>query len=200
MLNTLTRLVARHRRALAALTAGLLILALARVVSPPPPPTAPLLVAARALPGGAPITADDVRVIRVEPAAVPEQAFTESGSVVGKTLAAPMSKGSPLTAHSLVSARAAAPGRVLAPLRISDQDLARLLVVGDTVDILTASELGSSVVAREALVMAIPAKQAETGFGPSGVGGALIVVQVTPSEATALAAAAARGRLSVAWR
>ncbi len=85
------------------------------------------------------------------------------------------------------------------PVRLSDAAVAQLLAPGDVIDVLGSELRGpTEVVADELLVTDVPTGDAGIGssFGSDGDG--LVVVAVTPDETLALAAAAARGPLTVA--
>ena len=82
------------------------------------------------------------------------------------------------------------------PLRLADAEVAELLNPGDVVDVIGSELRGStSVVAVSLPVVDVP----ETSGGAFGAGGdGLVVVAVSAADALDLAAAAARGPLTVA--
>lgn len=152
------------------------------------------------LPGGTRLGPDDLEVRRVTAADAPRGLLDAPEQLVGRTLAAPAAGGQVLTELALVTARApVAAGRVVAPLRLVDADLARLLRAGDVVDVLAADDQGTAarVVAPSARVVTVPSGSDEAATETPGT---LVLVEVSPSAALALAQAGAAGTLSVTWR
>jgi pilus assembly protein CpaB len=108
-----------------------------------------------------------------------------------------------LTELSVLSDRPiVAEGKSIAPLRIGDETVVGLLRVGDRVDVIASapeSGTGAEVIAEDVRVVTIPRPPAD----PSGLdaGGAdpltLLLVEVTPDQATLLADAATTSQLSV---
>ncbi|MGH3366316.1 MAG: SAF domain-containing protein [Nocardioidaceae bacterium] len=201
-LRSLRRAVTLHRRLLAAgCTAAAVAIGLG-VVSPPPPPTRPVVVAATDLHGGGVLTHTDLDLLRLPPEAIPAGAAARPARVVGRTLAAPVRDGEPLTdvrvlGPSLVQAYG--PGLVAAPVRIADADSVALVRVGDRVDILApdpSSQLPTSVAVADAPVVAVPRPQEEV----ASTAGALIVVAVSTDEALQLAQHSVLGPLVLTLR
>ncbi|MFJ4970887.1 RcpC/CpaB family pilus assembly protein [Streptomyces sp. NPDC088755] len=114
-----------------------------------------------------------------------------------------------------ISDSGAEPGRpsmrlVSAPVRIADAATVRLLRPGDRVDVIAVGEAGDDarVVARDVRVTQVPGPAAEgdarRSGGPGTIGadaapeGALVMLSVERSTATALLGAGVSGRLAVA--
>ncbi|MGK5555860.1 RcpC/CpaB family pilus assembly protein [Actinomadura kijaniata] len=182
---------------LAALGTGLALVALRPVATA----GVPLTVAARDLPGGATVTASDVRTVRVPSGSVP--AGTVAAPVT-RTLAGPMRRGEAFTDVRFLGPDLLdgyGPGTVAAPVRIADAEAARLLRPGDRVHVLDApkpdavSEARPSaptrLVASSAPVIMVP-RAADNASGQ----GALVVLAVDRTQAAALAGAS--GTLSIA--
>jgi pilus assembly protein CpaB len=199
--------VAWHRRLLAAgLAAASTALGLT-VVAPAPDPTVPVLAAARDLPAGAPLVERDLRPLALPPDAVPEGALRPGAAVLGRAPAGPVRRGEALTDVRLVGPGlldALGPGLVATPVRIADAGSVGLLRPGDRVDVLaarapTVAEAGgaarASPVVQGVRVLTVPS--AEDGGLADG---ALVVLATREPEATALAAAAVDGPLSVVLR
>jgi Flp pilus assembly protein CpaB len=192
-----------HRRAFAALLAGIAVLAGLSSLSPHPPPSRQIWIAARDLTGGAPLTSRDVTAVAFPLADVPAGALAGSASVVGRLLAAPVRRGEPLTDVRLLAPSLLAalnrPGLVAVPVRVADGPAAAALVrSGDIVDVLgtsvadDGSQLGTTrVVVASVTVLAVP---------PTGDDAGLVVVAATPGQANALADATSTDRLSVVLR
>ena len=118
--------------------------------------------------------------------------------LVGRRLAAPVAEGQILTPLALSAAAAdVARGHVVAPLRLADADLAALLRAGDLVDVVAADDqTAASVVAAAVRVASVP----EPTDGAEAASGALVLLEVTPATALALAQAAVSASLTVIWR
>ena len=196
------RWLRRHRRAVTAALAGACLICSLEAAAPARPVTVAVVVAARDLPGGATLSAADLQQGRLPPAAVPAGALRLNGDAVGRSLAAPVRRGEPLTDVRLVGSRlvdALGPGLVATPVRLADAAVAGLLRAGDRVDVLAAPAdpaLGTrtTVAAADVPVLAVPVVDA------TGDQGALIVLATTPRAAMTLAAAAGSQRLSVTLR
>ncbi len=195
--RSLRRTVLARRRSLAAACAGVAVLAAVQAARPQPPPTVPVRVASHDLASGTILSADDL-VTRRYPAAV-----APPGSVpraVGRTLAAPVRAGEPVTdvrlvAPSLVSGY---PGRVALPVRVADADAVALLRVGDRISLVAADPRRgtASYVAIDVPVLALPIPDADPSesAGPSG---RLVVVGAFPADVDQIAGAAATDLLSI---
>jgi Flp pilus assembly protein CpaB len=203
-------LLARHRRPLAALSAALAVAAGVAAARPPTPPSTPVLVAARDLDTGAVPGPGDLRTVRLPPGAVPDHALRRPEDTHGRTLAAGVRRGEPITDVRLVGPQLrGSPGSVALPVRFADADAARLLRPGDRVDVLagpqrdaaadTGGPAGSatashaSVIARDTTVLTRPA-------GEQGGEGGLLILAVAPEAATAIAGAAASAPLTYMMR
>lgn len=198
--SAVRRLVLRRRRLLSALCAAAAVLACLRTVEPPPPETVPVLTAARDLPSGAVLRSDDLVTLRLPEEAAPD-GLTRVRDAVGRTVAAPLRRGEPVTDVRLMGRRLldGYPGLVAVPVRIPDAGAAGLLRVGDRVDLLSTDPTGSapaSVVAPGVQVIALPPPDEETS-GAGAVNGRLVVVATSQSVAEELSAQAVRGFLSL---
>jgi Flp pilus assembly protein CpaB len=166
----------------------------------PPTETTSVVVAAEDLPGGAPLTADDLTTAELPVDAVPSGAATGIDPVAGRTLAAPLRRGEPVTDLRLVAPTLldGYEGLVATPVRVADPAVARLLSVGDRIDLVAVAADGgrADVVAGDAAVVAVPRPTSDDGM----VGGALVLVAVPEHEAMALAEAAVRSVVSVVLR
>ncbi|MEV8568253.1 hypothetical protein AB0436_22200 [Streptomyces sp. NPDC051322] len=124
--------------------------------------------------------------------------------------AAHAARAAPGAAHRRPVVRSGVPGAgkaavVSAPVRIADAATVRLLEPGDRVDVIAIGDLdrapgaggapaGARVVATDVRVTGVPDVERAS---PPGGGGALIVLAVSRSTATALAGAAAHSDLAV---
>jgi pilus assembly protein CpaB len=199
----LVRLLSWHRRKLAVLAAMGATAAGISAATPPSPPTVEVVVADRQLSGGRQLTDSDLTLRNLPASAVPRDAITDPAAVVGRTLVAPLTRGSVLTELSILGDRpTVADGSVIAPVRISDATVISLLRVGDRVDIVAADpESGkhARVIAQGVRVVTIP--RSISGGGGLDPGGtdpqSLVLVEVSSDQAIDLAEAAAGSQLSL---
>lgn len=188
-----------HRRKLAVLAVLAAVLTGLAAAAPEGLPTVSAVRVTEALKGGARLTTDDLEVVEVVASDAPDGVVADPAELVGRVLAAPVPRGQVLTGLAVVSARGS-PGRVLAPLRLSDPDTVALLRAGDVVDVLAADAQSEQafVAGRAVRVVTVPAPpDPESGADP---GGALVLVEVDAETARVLARAAVSATLSVIWR
>lgn len=187
-------------------------------LAPPPDPTVPLLVAARELPAGARLAAEDLVTVRVPPEVVPAGALTRAAALE-QVLNAPVSTGEPLTSTRVrySSLLAGAPGTVALPVRVADAAAASVVAPGDRIDLLatvpdaTSSGTGTvRTVGRDLPVLLSPGQPDGSRdddalgaitdpWGADGLGG-MVVVAASTREATTIVAASAQGSLWLAVR
>ena len=145
-----------------------------QVFSPTPTDQADIVVAARNLPGGHVLVADDLAIRRVDPDAVPQDSMSDVEALIGRRLAAPVTGAEPLTAVRLLGRsalhdydRELGGVAVMTPVRISDAGGLVLLHPGDRVD-----------------VLAVPATESAGGGAapesPGAGGGARVVLASAP--------------------
>jgi Flp pilus assembly protein CpaB len=202
VLRRLHRRTLVHRRPLAALCVAGAVLVGLQAASPPPPATTPVWVAARDLPSGTVLEAGDLSQVSFTPASVPEDVVPGPRSVVGRTLAAPLTRGEPMTSgHTLGAGLLTGyPGRTAVPLRIADAATVALLRVGDRITFVAADPDGRTAartIAVDVPVVAIPAAS-DDAFA-SGTPGRLVVVAVPEEEAREVATYAATSILIPVW-
>jgi Flp pilus assembly protein CpaB len=168
------------------------VIATVHAVRPSPGHMVAVTVAARDLPSGTVLSQDDLVVRRYPPGIAPAE--SDPGAV-GRTLAAPVRRGEPVTDVRLV---AAYPDRVALPVRIADASTVALLRVGDHVDLVAADpRRGRATYAAVDLpVLALPST-ADDDHASAGLTGRLVVVAAMPSDVDEIAGAAATDLLSV---
>lgn len=175
-----------------------------RAVAGPPPPTEPVLVAARDLPAGTVLSADDLATRRF-PAGVAPGAAVSRADALGRTTAAPLTAGEPVTVVRLMAPGLldGYPGLVAVPVRIPDPDSVALLQVGDRIDLLATDPGGggTALVARQVPVLALPGgpDDASASVTGSAVAGRLVVIGTTADLSERVADASVRGFLTVVW-
>lgn len=203
----------RRRHAVAAVLLGLATTVVVQTLSPAPEPRQTVVVAAAALPAGTTLAAQHLRTAQIPVAVLPVGAPGTSETVVGRTLAVPVTEGTVLGGTLLVDETATGPpGTVVAAVRLAEPTLLALLSPGTRVDLLAASPLldhgeghtagPATTLALRALVLPPPtAPREEGGFLTGAVGAAgtavdLLLVAVTPEEAAVLANVAGRQPVS----
>lgn len=198
---------------MAAVLVGLATTLVVHRLSPTPEPRDPVVVASTALPAGTTLTADHLRTVYLPSAVTPEGSPGDADAVVGRTLAVPVTSGTVLGSTLLVDDTSTGPpGTVVAAVRLAEPALLAVLTPGTRIDLLAAtpvhdhgegaSTAAATTLAVRALVLPTPTSpQEETGF-LSGAGGTtpgsadLLLVAVTPDEATYLANVAGRQAVS----
>lgn len=201
-LRRFRRRVLLHRRPLAALTAAGAVLAALQAISPPRPETVEVWTARRDLPGGTVLRDTDLASARLSPDTVPAEVVSDPQEVVGRTLAAPMSRGEVVTALRTVGRGLlhGYPGTTAVPLRITDAAVVDLLRVGDRVSLVVADPDGraaSRVLLEDVPVVAIP--RPREGALSSGTPGRLVVAAVPTASASDVAATASTSILIPVW-
>ena len=198
LLRRARRVVLARRRLLAALLTGVAVAAGVQAATAPPPPSVGVLTAARDLPAGAVLGSADLVTVDFAPDSVPAGATRDA---VGRTLAAPVRRGEPVTDVRLLGPALTAgdPELTAVPVRLPDAAMVALLDVGDRIDLIATDPQGSgaSVVATGVPVLALPPVSAEADG--SGQPGGLVVVGVAPAEVTGLADAGVRLFLTYAF-
>jgi Flp pilus assembly protein CpaB len=196
--RSVRRAVLRRRRPLAALLTAVAVAAGLHAVAGPEPPSVPVLVAARDLPAGAELGADDLRTVRFAPGSEPDGAVDRP---VGQVLAAPLRSGEPVTDVRLVGPELTVgePGLVAVPVRLPDPGMVALLDVGDRIDLVATDpqQGGASVVAADVPVLAIP--ESDQTASAAGLPGRLVVVGAASGQVEAVADAAVRSFVTFTW-
>lgn len=193
------RAVLARRRLLAAALTAVAVGAGVQAAAAPPPETIPVLVAARDLPSGVMIGADDLSEVAFAPESVPTGLAAD---VVGRTLAAPLRRGEPVTDVRLVGPALTDghPGLIAVPLRLPDAGMVDLLEVGDLIDLVAADPQGGDpqLIATGVPVLAIP-EPAASDPGATGLSGRLVVVGADETDVTRIADAAVRYFVTFAY-
>ncbi|HEU0087301.1 MAG TPA: SAF domain-containing protein [Pseudonocardiaceae bacterium] len=162
----------------------------------------PVVVAARDLAPGTVLGAGEVLLRELPATAVPVGAAQVTAAVQGRTLAAPVRRGEPLTdlrltGSALARAVSADPAAVSVPLRLPDPDIAALLHPGAVVDVVTLGPQGQPVVlASGARVLAV----LEAATDTVAKEGRLVLVALDSTGATRVAAASLAHSVTVTVR
>jgi pilus assembly protein CpaB len=159
-----------------------------------------VVVAARDLTPGTVLEASALTLRALPAQSVPDGTARTPTAVLGRTLAAPVRRGEPLTDVRLTGPDLARtvttnPDTVSVPLRLADPGVAALLHPGATVDVVTVGEREGEpvVLARGARVLAVLEAGTRTGERE----GRLVLVALDPVAATRVAAASISQTLTV---
>ena len=175
-----------------------------------------MLVAARDLPPGTTLAADDLVTVPLPASARPSDAPSDPSGLLGRQVVVPLLAGDPVLARHLLNAGLLAgygSDVVATPLRLADPSALAVLRPGDVVDVIAAISGGSmaggdgraSVVASRVRVLLTSASGSpEAGGGvlsaPAGTDSSSVVLATTSQQALAIARAAVGSRLSVVLR
>jgi len=190
----LRRSVSRHRTVLVAAVLSVGVVVAVTAARPPPPESELVAVAAHDLVPGRPLTAADVRAVRIDPSAVPDGAYAPAEVPLGRLVAAPTRRGETLTDVAVLGPGLVGGlprGSVLATVTVRAV-VPGLLQVGDVVSVVATDPRGSvasQVVAEAATVMWV-ADVGAVGDAPDPGGGdaSRLVVSVPAAEALELSA------------
>ena len=204
------RWLRRHRRPAAALLLALAAGLSVHAVAGEPPPGVAVAAAARDLPAGQVLRADDVAVVELPASLVPDGTLA-SGEATGRALSSAVRRGEPLTDARLVGPdqlAAAPPGTMAVAVPVAEPATLAMVRPGDTVALLAASSVDGQldgaapepahVVVEQAVVLAQPVTPAGGLLDAPTGGGPVLVVAVSRDEALRLADASANLRVSVA--
>ncbi|MCW2799056.1 MAG: hypothetical protein JWQ70_528 [Aeromicrobium sp.] len=193
-MNQLHRFVFEHRRVLAAICAGLAVLAALSAVRGSPSGSA-IVVASRDLASGHVITAADLDTSLVPAGSAPDHQLSRSDAV-GRRIAGPMRQGEALTDYRVLrpdALKGYGPGSVLTTVRVAEADGLTGIQVGDRIDVIAVDPNGetkATVLARGVEVVAVPSATSDNEATPLGI--------VTSEHvALVLATAALESRFSV---
>ena len=180
----------RAARLLSAMLAGAAVWLIASQALPHEPEIGdPVVVVTRAVPIGATLTDDDLRIERRLTDQRPVESLTMVGAAIGRTAAGPLSKGEVLTPARLQGAAqlAALPaGRVAVSIPLVESGLLASIRPADVVEVLAAGT--GQTVSSGATVLSVE----RPGDGVLGQGSdspGHVVLALTPDEARAVAAA-----------
>jgi Flp pilus assembly protein CpaB len=196
------RTVLLRRRLLAAVLTGAAVLAGLQATAPAPLPSDRVLTAAHDLDAGTVLRADDLTRVAFADGTAPSGA-SSLAEAVGRTLAAPLRRGEPVTDVRLVGAGLLEGyvGLVAVPVRIPDADVVALMKVGDRINLLSTDPRGggTETVVSDVPILALPhpVDAAAGAVTTAGLAGRLVVIGTSPETSELVADAAVRGFLSV---
>ena len=150
---------------------------------------------------GSQLARDDLHLIRVAATLAPRPRVRDPAGLLGRTVITPLQRGQPLSRSALLDEHTSTgyPGRSVMAVRLA-LDVARLLHPGDRVDLwATGEHADANAVTEDAVVVAVPAAEPQSGFSGTPSAGLLVVLAVPVGDVGDLASASASGFLTVAW-
>ncbi len=194
--DALRRTLYLRRRPLAALCAFAAVLAGLLALTPDRGDTVTVVVAGGALPAGTVLAAEHLTALDIPAAVAPDGAATSREALVGRTLAAPVSARTVLTAATVSEGeRLAREGHVVVALPAGDDAVAGLLRPGARIDVWDAQ---GEVLARDVRVIAPRDTPSGGNLGLSAAGRS-VLVEVPEATAAKIASQGAMS-LTVALR
>ena len=189
-----------HRRKLAALCAAVAVFATLHALRPPAPATVAVVAASHDLAAGATLQAGDLITTRLPEGAIPDQTLP-AADLIGRSLAAAVARGTPLTRPSLAGDewQHLSPGRAAVAVRLQDAALAGLLSPGQHVGLIAVDPRSPSEATQlvdDAVVLAVPAIPSGSATGTPG---RLVVFDVPTNAAEVVTSSAVSRYLTVIW-
>lgn len=164
-------------------------------------PGTAVVAAARDLRPGMPLRPDDVLLVRIRPALLPDGALRLTADVRGRTVTGAVRRGEIVTDTRLLGPRlprrlTGDPGARLVPVHLADAGTAALLESGDVVDVLTKGGTAEppAVVATNAVVALAAGTAANRRGGESA---APVLLAMSAAAAHRVAAASLTTALTV---
>jgi Flp pilus assembly protein CpaB len=200
--QAIRRAVLLRRRLLAAVLTGVAALAGLQATAAPPLPSDWVVAAARDLDAGTVLSADDLTRVAFADGTAPSGVIA-ADEALGRTLAAPLRRGEPVTDVRLVGAGLLQgyDDLVAVPVRIPDADAVALLKVGDRINLLATDPRGggTDTVAVDVPILALPIASDSTSAAvtTAGLSGRLVVIGTSAEMSETVAAAAVSRFLSL---
>ncbi len=185
----------------------LLLAGISTILGEDSPPTQPATIAAVDITSGAIIKSSDLTTA----ADTLGLATLPADQVSGEIARGPISVGEPITASRIAPGRLVdlPPDEVAFPLILPGSHVSDLLVSGDHIDVLAATDLSGTtetaadpaarVVAADVEVLTVPEFD-EQGFGSAAEAEAVVLIAVSQSQVIALAGLRRPGSISIAIR
>ncbi|MDR1079101.1 MAG: SAF domain-containing protein [Propionibacteriaceae bacterium] len=197
--TSLTRILIGRRRLVATGAAIACVFCLAVIASGRDQPQTTVLVVTGRIEAGRLLTAADLTPVSAPADLVPDGALSDPAQAVDRLTAATLPRGAMVTADALVSSggRTSGADRLILPLPIDQPDLIALVQPGDRITLLvTDGATGGTTVARDVLVVMVPAGGSDDWLGSSGPDH--ILIDVSTETATLLASSSVTARVTIA--
>lgn len=191
------RFVLWHRRWLAAVAAALCVLAVTSALSPTLPGGTPVVIAAKAIPAGAQLTAEEVTTKEVPPDLVPAQPLSGTEQATGRTAVVALPAGTIIGSSFLLETTPLPPGMRFVPVRVPDAEIGRLLRTGDRVSVVAPDAGGNSTIIAAGLRVAAIPRQDTSGPIQARDQNTLVVLEVPDALAAEVSTASLQRGLSL---
>lgn len=186
-----------HRRAIAALCAGLAVYLLAQQLASPTRDGTAVVVLAAEVTAGQRLTVDDLALATLPPDAVPDGTYRATEDLLGAALVAHLPRGTPLHPSLLSGSRTVDPGRALVPISVADDRLLAVLHPGDRITLVVGTGDSADPVSSDARISSIPSAEETGALGIGGGRGGLLLVDVPDSDASMVAMLGQSGQLGL---
>ncbi len=193
-LHRIRRFLSWHRRAIAALLAGLAMFALAQQLTPAPVNMVPAVVVADAAAAGSILEEPHLKVTSLPADALPADHYSNIDEVIGQTLGFGLSPGTVIQPGMLAATPQLAAGRALVPILVRDDALRELLSPGSLVTLVLSTT--TEVITNDARVAVMPATD-QGGLFKVSSDKPLLLVDVPAELGPSVAALGQSGQLSV---
>jgi Flp pilus assembly protein CpaB len=202
----------RHRRALAALLAAVVVWSVTTAVHPPSPATRLVVTAGRDLAPGSTLSPSDLVLLARPQESLARDAASDLTALDGRVVAVPVLAGEVLRGRDVVGRSLLASlgsGVVATTVRLSDEAGLASVRPGDLVDVVAArggestEAAAASIVASRVRVLTVASSSAGGGGllgGSTSSGSPVLLVATSAQQALDIAAAAVGSRLSVTLR
>lgn len=195
--SSIAAFVTWHRRAIAALCAGLAVYLLAQQFASPARDGTSVVVLAAEVAAGQRLTADDLTLATLPPSTVPDGSYETAEDLLGAALALSLPRGTPLHPSLLSGSRTVGPGRALVPIAVNDGRLLSVLRPGDQVSLVVGTGDVAAPVSADARVSSIPAEEETGSLSVGGGRGGLVLMDVPEADASAVAMLGQSGQLGI---
>jgi pilus assembly protein CpaB len=201
VLNAVRRRLLIHRRGLLALCVAAIAWSVVTSLQPPEPPSDQVWTAARDLPSGTVLVAEDLQRTAVPVGTAPHSPH-DLDALLGRTLATSLEEGQVATQPQTMSngRLEGYPGRSAVPIRIPDAEAVAMLRPGDRVDLLGSDpqhDVPGTRIAQDAVVLALP-KASDLGSTPA-LTGRLVVFAIQTEQVVEVVTEATGLFLTVIW-
>lgn len=167
------------------------------VISPPPPASVDVIIAARAIPAGSRIGAEDISKVTVTDENLSKDVLTDTSALVGRVAVLQVPEKAVLSESMLLSSSPPA-GLRQVPIRVSDQGITKLVSPGSRVSIFGLTEDGSPAqIASSARVVTILTGESSTGIGQGDSSETILLLEVSNDQAVSVATASLQRNLSL---
>lgn len=196
-LTSVATFVSWHRRAIAALCAGLAVYLLAHQLASPTRDGTPVAVLAHEVPAGRPLAAHDLELALLPTDVIPQGAYSSADEAAGQAPALPLPKGTVVHPALFATSRTIDAGRALVPISVNDERLLSVVRPGDRIHLVVGGGDFAEPISADARVSSVPTEDERGATSLGGGRGALMLVDVPETEAATVAMLGQSGQLGI---